>query len=101
MTITPDRLYSDIEHLVIRLEHGITPNAVEFSVEDRRPAELVEIINASWFFKIAFEKKLLKDNGEIDTSLFDRIDTINRLTLKAIEYSDIEKEYKRDREKKY
>ena len=46
MTITPDRLYSDIEHLVIRLEHGITPNAVEFSVEDRRPAELVEIINA-------------------------------------------------------
>jgi hypothetical protein len=61
---------------------------------------LVEIINASWFYKITLEKKLLKDNVEIDTTLFDKIDTLNRLTLKAIEYSDIETEYKREKEKK-
>jgi hypothetical protein len=99
--LTSNRLYKDIEHLVIRLRNGITPNAVESSVEKRRPAELVEIINASWFYKITFEKKLLKDNGEIDATLFDKIDTLNRLTLKAIEYSDIEMEYKRGKEKKF
>jgi len=100
-SLTSNRLYKDIEHLVIRLRNGITPNAVEFSVEKRRPAELVEIINASWFYKITLEKKLLKDNVEIDTTLFDKIDTLNRLTLKAIEYSDIEMEYKREKEKKF
>jgi hypothetical protein len=99
--LTSSRLYKDIEHLVIRLRNGITPNAVEFSVEKRRPAELVEIINASWFYKITSEKKLLKDNVEIDTTLFDETDTLNRLTLKAIEYSDIEMEYKREKEKNF
>jgi hypothetical protein len=97
--LTPTKLYKDIEHLVIRLINGITPNAVEFSVEKRRPAELVEIINAAGFYKITFEKKLLKDNSEIDATLFDKIDTLNRLTLKAIEYSDIEMEYKKGKGK--
>jgi hypothetical protein len=97
--LTPTNLYKDIEHLVIRLRNGIPPNAIEFSVKKRRPAELVEIINASWFYKIEFEKKLLKDNGETDATLFDKIDTLNRLSLKAIEYSDIEIEYKKGKGK--
>ena len=99
--ITPTKLYKNIEHLVIRLSNGITPNAVEVSVENRRPAELVEIINASWFYKIAFEKKFFIDNDEIDSSLLDKLDTLNRLTLKAIEYSDIETEYSRQKEKTF
>ncbi|NIM16776.1 MAG: hypothetical protein GTO45_32705 [Candidatus Aminicenantes bacterium] len=93
--LVPTKLFKDIEHLVIRVENGLPPNAIEHSVENRRPATLVEIINAAWLYKISWEKRLINDDGELNHTLFEEIDTLNRLTLKAIEFSDIETEYKK------
>jgi hypothetical protein len=91
--LAPDELYKDIEHLIIRLKNGIPPNAVEYSAENRRTATLVEIINTAWFYKISSGKNLLNEDGEINEEIFEQKETLNRLTLKAIEYSDIETEY--------
>jgi hypothetical protein len=95
----PNKLYKDIEHLVNRIENGLPPNAVEDSIYSRRPATLIEIINAAWFYKISNNVRLLKDDGKIDNEIFDKKDTLNRLTLRAIEYSDIESEYKSEEKK--
>ena len=92
--LTPPKLYKDIEHLVKRIKNGLPPNAVENSIEKRRPAELVEIINAAWFYKISSNERLLKKDGKINEEIFSKKETLSRLTLKAIEYSDIETEYK-------
>ena len=92
--VTPNSLYKDIEHLIIRLKHGLPPNAVEHSLDTRRPATMVEIINAAWFFKLSFHQELLNKHGGIDDEVFKKKDTLNRLTLKSIEYSDIESEYR-------
>ncbi len=94
--LTPAKLYHDIDHLTNRIKNGLPPNAVEYLIENRRPALIAEIINAAWFYKITCDHKLLNNDGLIDNDIFLKKDTLNRLTLRAIEYSDIETEYKKD-----
>jgi len=94
--LSPSKLYQDIETLILRLANGLPPNAVEYSITNRRPASFVEIINAARFFKISgmsAGQKLISQNGIINPKALDDKDMLNRLTLKAIEYADIETEY--------
>ncbi|MBI5409967.1 MAG: hypothetical protein HZA14_11425 [Nitrospirae bacterium] len=87
-------LYRSLPHLIERIDNGIPPNAYENTINDRKHAELVEIINAAWFHKIAWEDNIFNSDGSFNKDICKKRDILNRLTLKAIEYADIEKEYR-------
>ncbi|MHA1381858.1 MAG: hypothetical protein ACTSRG_26100 [Candidatus Helarchaeota archaeon] len=91
-----DELYKNIPELVNRIDNKITPNAYEKSFEDRKPAELVEIINATWFHRITWNINILDSaTSKINKKALIKKDRMNRFALKAIEYSEIEKNYNR------
>lgn len=92
--IKPSILYGKLPHLVDRISNGIPPNAYENSINDRYPATIVEIINAAWFHKISWEDDIFDKNGYFNENICKKRDMMNRLTLKAIEYADLEKDFK-------
>jgi hypothetical protein len=92
--VTPTRLYKKLGYLINRLDHGIPPNAYEESVEEREPADIVDIINAAWFHKIAWEDPICGGGGNFNEEICTKREIMNLLTLKAIEFSDLEKEYR-------
>lgn len=91
---TPETIYKRLPHLINRLDIGVPPNASETSLNEREPVNMVEIINAAWFHKISWEDTIF-EGKEFNTKILVKRDTMNRLTLKGIEYSDIEKEYRK------
>ncbi len=94
MVITPDLLYAKLPHFVERLDFEIPPNAYEPSINDREPAKLVEIINASWFHKISWEDAIFTGEGTFNKDMVNKRDKMNRLTLKAIEFAELEEKYR-------
>ncbi|MBI5195951.1 MAG: hypothetical protein HZA10_06485 [Nitrospirae bacterium] len=86
-----------IPHLIERLALGIPPNAYEKSVNEREPVNLTYIFNATWFYKISYAKKLIDEEGNLNEGIKNEQDRMNRLALKAIEYSDIEKKYREEK----
>lgn len=91
--LNPSDLYRHISHLIGRIENGIPPNAYEKSINEREPAKIAEIINAVWFHKLSWGEHLYDDNGNFNGQMCEKRGRINRLALKALEYSDIEIEY--------
>lgn len=87
-------LYKKLPHLVERINCGIPPNAYENLINDREPATIVEIINAAWFHKISWEDDIFETTGYFNENICKKRDMMNRLTLKAIEYADLEKEFR-------
>jgi len=94
LIIKPSILYKRMSHFIDRIDNGIPPNADENSIDDREPATIVEIINAAWFHKISWEDDIFNKNGCFDENICKKRDIMNRLTLKAIEYANLEKEYR-------
>ncbi|GAH36423.1 unnamed protein product, partial [marine sediment metagenome] len=92
-------LFGNLPHLINRLDNGLPPNAFEFSIENREPASIVEIMNAAWFYKISWGEELFMSDNSFNVDLCNKREMLNRLTLKAIEYSDLEKEYRKYLEK--
>lgn len=88
-------LYKKLPHLIERLDIGIPPNAHEEILSDRVPATIVEIINAAWFHKITWKEKVFSKEGVFNENVLNKRDRMNRLTLKAIEYADIEDDYRK------
>lgn len=95
-TVKSQDLYKRLHHLIKRLDNGIPPNAFENSINDREPASMVEIINAAWFHKISWEDQIFKTDGSFNEDICKKRDIMNRLTLKAIEYADIEEKYRNE-----
>lgn len=91
---TPDFMYRYLPDLIKRMIHGITPNAYEPSVEKRKAVSLAEIINAAWFYRISWENDIFDNDGTLNKDILKLRDRMNRLTLKAIEFADIETEFK-------
>lgn len=92
LAATKDELYSECcPNLIERLQHGIPPNAVENGFGDCRAVRIVHVVNAAWFFRIANKDNL--SSCPLD-KLCGAADTLNRLCLKAIEYSFITNGYK-------
>jgi hypothetical protein len=89
-------LYRKLPHLIERIDNGIPPNACENSINEREPTTIVEIINAAWFHKIAWKDDIFDKDGSFNKDICKKRDIMNRLTLKAIEYADIEKEYRNE-----
>jgi len=88
-------LYTKLPHLIKRIDLGIPPNAHEENIDEREPATLIEIINAVWFHKITWEDRVFDEKGVFNEDIIMKRDRMNRLTLKAIEYADIEDDYRK------
>ena len=86
-------LYKDLPDLINRISFEIPPNACEKSTDDRRPSKIIEILNAAWFSRLAWEDRLFSRDGQFNDKLCEKRDIMNRLTLKALEYSDIEVDF--------
>ncbi len=93
LLVTPDNLYEHLPHLIERIDFGIPPNAFEKSIYERKESTIAEIINSAWFHKLGWEDHLLKIDGDFNSEIFEKRSRMNRLTLKALEYSDIEIDY--------
>ncbi|HVG10436.1 MAG TPA: dCTP deaminase [Thermoanaerobaculia bacterium] len=79
--------------LMDRLDHGIPPNALEASVNDRTRVSLVEIINAAWFHRASLPSSVLTEDGVLNEDLVTQRKRANRLTLKAIEFAGLAGDY--------
>ena len=88
--VTSKKFYKNLPTLLNRLENGIPPNAIEKSIDDRQPVDLAEIINAAWFHKISWQLPIFTD-GKLNEEVYKLRNRMNNLTLKAIEYSHVEK----------
>jgi len=91
--VDPSDFFKYLPHLIKRLGYGIPPNAFEKTINERRPSTVVEIINAAWFHKLSWKDQLVDENGVFKNAVCENRDRMNRLTLKALDYSDIETEY--------
>lgn len=87
--LTRGKLYSQIYPLVERLQLKLPPNAVESSPYHSRAADLEAIMNAAWFYRIAFLEHPFVE-GQLDEKFQRDYQILNALTLKAIEYSHIQ-----------
>lgn len=92
--IKPSVLYKRLPYLIDRINNKIPPNAYEDSISNSETATIVEIINAVWFHKISWEDKIFNDDGSFNKDICKDRDRMNRLTLKAIEYADVQKEFR-------
>ncbi len=90
----PAGFYDHLPHLVQRLECGIPPNAYEPSLEKRRAVSGQEILAAVWFHRLSWQGSLLDRFGNMKPDAYDKRNRLNRLALKAIEYSFIETDYR-------
>jgi hypothetical protein len=93
LLVNASNLYKYLPDLIERIDHGIPPNAYEKSINEREPAKIFEIINAVWFYKLSWEDCLLNKSGIFSEDIYEKRNRMNQLALKALEYSDIEKEY--------
>jgi len=86
-----ERLYAESYGLVDRLIEQIPPNETG-SGEETQPASLEAILNAAWFYRIAFMPAPF-EAGEIAEEFLEELETLNRLTLKAAEFAHLRTEY--------
>ena len=93
LLVNPDNFYEHLSHLIERIDFGVPPNAFEKSIHERKTSSIVEIINSAWFHKLSWEDHLLKKEGDFNPEILEKRSRMNRLTLKALEYSDIETDY--------
>ena len=93
--INPRDFYAKLPYLMERLETFIPPNSFGDDPLNETPASFVEIINASWFFRIAKEVVLIDKEGHFNKGEILAKERMNRLTRKAIEYAEISENLKR------
>ncbi len=87
---------NDMENILSlyeRINYNLPPNATEKDPFNPNPADIRQIINAGWFYKIT--KLAYRPNTEEENSEYlRRIDLLNRLIFKALELADIYTRYK-------
>lgn len=80
--------FGNVLELINKLKDKIPPNNFLHDNSYPNPPSLNEIINASWFLMIA-ETQQIKDNDKFLKEYSDQL----KLTLKAIEMADIQKQF--------
>ncbi len=82
----------DILSLMERLHYGIPPNEIVLTDgEEPRIADISSIFNAGWFHRVAYLPSMF--GFEKPDIYFQQLDILNRLVLKGIEMSDLQREY--------
>ncbi len=90
--LTVKDLYSNMDDLMERLENQIPPNAIEENLYDHKLCSVAEILNSSWIYNLCYNGELLNDDN-ISSDLLHFKDLLDRITLKGIEFSDLEKQF--------
>ena len=92
--LRPEALAEKGPHLVERLASGLPPNAVEVDVLNPQPVTMAEIINAAWYYRLTCDGgPPIGPDGSVDESRLKTRRNTNLLTLKAIEYSDLARQF--------
>lgn len=90
---TPATVFRNMSFLIERLDHGIPPNAVESSINDRTKINLAEIINAAWIHRFSLSSPVLSEQAKLREDLLQQRRQANRLTLRAIEFAGLAADY--------
>ena len=94
MRLSAESLHHALPPLIERLDHWLPPNAVEDDPLAAVPADIAEIINTAWYVRMSWDQlQPGADDARIDEWLAQRA-ALNRLTLKAIEFSDLARSYR-------
>lgn len=84
---------SKLPPLIERLDFDIPPNAVKEGLGDRSPAEIVSILNAAWFHRVSSGSEVLTSENQLRVEALEARQRANRLTLKAIELSQLAEDF--------
>jgi hypothetical protein len=84
-------LYTRLPALIDRLDHSIPPNAVQDADGSEQVATFAEIINATWLTKMSLPA-FAPGKDDLEVGVETR-NLMNNLTLKAIEYAHLAREY--------
>ena len=87
-----DKFFDRINKLSIRLKNCIPPNTTN-DLDINANASLDEIINSAWKNRLSWEAEIFDDEGNFNEKYLYERKKLNKLTLKAIEYANLTKEY--------
>jgi hypothetical protein len=87
-----ESFWADVFHLVGRLDRNIPPNEIIGPDGTMRIADIRRILNSGWLYKVT-KLSSMYTNGIVETQFCDDLHILNNLVLKAVEMSDLQKEY--------
>lgn len=85
--------FDNINILNSRLKDGIPPNILD-ELNLNTTSTIEEIINAAWKYRLSWEPKIFEDDGTFNKEYIDTRKNLNKLTIKAIEYTNLVNNYK-------
>lgn len=88
------KFIENIKILTNRLQKGLTPNMLlDLNIESN--ATLCEILNTAWQHRISWEGNIFNEDSSFNESYLKERKKLNQLTNKAIEFSDLTNQYKK------
>jgi len=87
---TPTVFGEEVPGLLARLHADLPPNRIEHGLSENREVRLASILASGWLFKLG---ELAPVFGKDRDAYVQRVQTLNRLVLKAIQLSEIQTEY--------
>jgi hypothetical protein len=87
---TPTLFSEEVPGLLERLHASLPPNRIEYTLTNNRAVRLASILASAWLFKLG---ELAPVFGQDRHAYVQRVQTLNRLVLKAIQLSEIQTEY--------
>jgi len=85
-----DMFRKEVPMLLERLQMDLPPNQIEQHLTQTRDVSLASILASVWLYKLTSLPSLFERDPE---GYAKRVHTLNRLTLKAIELSEVKREY--------
>jgi hypothetical protein len=87
---TPTLFSEEVPGLLERLHASLPPNRIECTLTNNRDVSLASILASGWLFKLGELAPLFSQDRH---AYVQRVQTLNRLVLKAIQLSEIQTEY--------
>jgi hypothetical protein len=84
------KVQDEVPELIKRIDLGLPPNEIG-RPPNARPVDWRSAILAAWLYRLHGKKLTGGDSGKLMTAT--DFDNLNRLTLKAVEYTTIQKQY--------
>jgi len=92
--VSPEMLYGQTRALVDRLLQQLPPCGNETDPTSPKPATLPAILNAAWFYRLLRISKIKQETADWQKEYLDEMEIVQRLTLRAIETSYWQKEFR-------
>jgi len=92
--VSPEMLYGQTKVLVDRLLRQLPPCGNETDPTSPEPATLPAILNAAWFYRRLRISRIKQETADWQKEYLDEMEIVQRLTLRAIETSYWQKEFR-------